>query len=299
MESPGVLDNLKITVLADDCVLYESPYLGQHGASFFLEGVSGRETKRILVDVGQNFEALLHNMRAMDISPSVIDVIVLTHCHYDHTQGVARLLRETGRKDVRVIAHTDIFRPHFITEPYRRDVGIMPGDSKEEIEKAGGRISLTRDPAVILPGIITTGEVSRLTDFEKVNVAVKTTENGMVVDDLLLDDISVAANIKDKGLVIITGCSHAGIINITNQAIQLTGCSKIEGIIGGLHLIEASDTVINRTVDELARLNVSWISAGHCTGFTAQAILYRVFAKRFSPLRTGMQFELGGRGVGD
>ena len=299
MESPGLLDNLKITVLADDCVLYESPYLGQHGASFFLEGVSGRETKRILVDVGQNFEALLHNMRAMDISPSVIDVIVLTHCHYDHTQGVARLLRETGRKDVRVIAHTDIFRPHFITEPYHRDVGIMPGDSEAEIKKAGGKISLTREPAVILPGIMTTGEVSRLTDFEKVNVAVKTTENGMVVDDLMLDDISVVANVKDKGLVIVTGCSHAGIINITNQAIELTGCKKIESIIGGLHLIEASDVVMNRTVDELARLNVARVSAGHCTGFRAQAVLYRFFAERFSPLRTGMQFELGGRGAGD
>ncbi len=294
MESPGVLDNLKITVLADDCVLYESPYLGQHGASFLLEGVSGRDTKRILVDVGQNFEALLHNMRIMGISPSVIDTIVLTHCHYDHTQGVARLLREIGRKDVQLIAHPGIFRPHFITEPYHRDVGIMPGDSEAEIEKAGGKLFLTKDPAVILPGIMTTGEVRRLTDFEKVNVAVKTMENGMVVDDLMLDDISVVANIKDKGLVIITGCSHAGIINIANQAKEVAGCSKIESIIGGLHLIEASDSVIDRTVDELARLNVAWISAGHCTGFKAQVVLYRVFAERFLPLRTGMQFELGG-----
>lgn len=294
MERPGVLDNLRITVLADDCVLYESPYLGQHGASFLLEGVSGENTKRILVDVGQNFQALLHNMRTMSISPSGIDAIVLTHCHYDHTQGVARLLREIGRKDIQVIAHPSIFRPHFITEPCTRDVGIMPGDSRTEIEKAGGKLSLTRDPVVIMPGIMTTGEVRRLTDFEKVTVAVKTIEDGKVVDDLMLDDISVVANVRDKGLVIITGCSHAGIINIANQATEVAGCDKLESIIGGLHLIEASDNVIDRTVDELARLNVAWISAGHCTGFKAQAVLYRVFAERFLPLRTGMQFELGG-----
>ena len=72
MERPGVLDNLRITVLADDCVLYESPYLGQHGASFLHEGMTGRNTKRILIDVGQNFEALLHNMRTSGISPSGI-----------------------------------------------------------------------------------------------------------------------------------------------------------------------------------------------------------------------------------
>jgi len=299
VERPGVLDNLRITVLADDCVLYESPYLGQHGASFLLEGVSGRNTKRILVDVGQNFEALLHNMRTMGIPPSGIDAIVLTHCHYDHTQGVARLLREIGRKDVPVIAHPSIFRLHFVTEPYPRHVGIMPGDSKAEIEKAGGKLSLTEDPVVIMPGIMTTGEVRRLTDFEKVTVAVKTIENGMVVDDLMLDDISVVANVKDKGLIIITGCSHAGIVNIANQATEVAGCNKLESIIGGLHLIEASDTVINRTVEDLFKLNVAWISAGHCTGFKAQAVLYRVFAERFLPLRTGMQFELGGNQAGN
>jgi 7,8-dihydropterin-6-yl-methyl-4-(beta-D-ribofuranosyl)aminobenzene 5'-phosphate synthase len=161
------------------------------------------------------------------------------------------------------------------------------------MEKAGGKLSLTKDPVVIMPGIMTTGEVRRLTDYEKVNLAVKTIENGMVVDDLMLDDISVVANVKDKGLVIITGCSHAGIINIAKQAIEVAGCSKLECIIGGLHLIEASDTVINRTVEELIKLNVVRISAGHCTGFKAQDALYRVFAERFSPLCTGMQFELG------
>jgi 7,8-dihydropterin-6-yl-methyl-4-(beta-D-ribofuranosyl)aminobenzene 5'-phosphate synthase len=294
MEKLGVLDSLSITVLAEDSVLYESPYLGQHGVSFFLEGMSGRNTKRILVDVGQNFEALRHNMQTAGISPSVIDAIVLTHCHYDHTQGVARLLREIGRKDIPVIAHPSIFRLHFVTEPYPRHVGIMPGDAKTELEKAGGKLSLTKDPLVIMTGMMTTGEVSRLTDFEKVTVAVKTIENGMVVDDLMLDDISVVANVRDKGLVIITGCSHAGIINIANQAKEVAGGHKIEGIIGGLHLIEASDTVINRTVNDLAKLNVAWISAGHCTGFQAQAELYRVFAERFLPLHTGMRFELGG-----
>ena len=287
-----MLDNLRITVLAEDSVLYESPYLGQHGVSFLLEGVSGRNTKRILVDVGQNSEALLYNMRTMGISPSVIDAIVLTHCHYDHTQGVARLLGQIGKKDIQVIAHPSIFRLHFVTEPSPRHVGIMPGDSKVEIEKAGGKLSLTKEPLVIMPGIMTTGEVRRRTEFEKVTAAVKTIENGIVVDDLMLDDISVVANVKDKGLVIITGCSHAGIINIANQATEITGCNQLEGIIGGLHLVEASDTVIERTVDDLSKLNVAWISAGHCTGFKAQVELHRVFGERFLPLHTGMLHRL-------
>jgi len=292
MDKLDALDNLRITVLAEDSVLYESPYLGQHGVSFLVEGVSGENIKRILVDVGQNSEALLSNMRTMGISPSIINAIVLTHCHYDHTQGIVRMLKEIGKKDVWVIAHPSIFRLHFITQPYPRHVGIMPGDSKVEIEKAGGSLSLTKDPLVIMPGIMTTGEVKRQTEFEEVRIVLKTIENGMVVDDLMLDDISVIANVKDKGLVIITGCGHAGIINIANQAIEVTGCNKIEGIIGGLHLVEASDTVIRRTIEELSKLNVAWISAGHCTGFKAQVEFYLALGERFLPLHTGVQFEL-------
>ena len=292
MERFGALDNLRITVLAEDSVLYESPYLGQHGVSFLVEGVSGGNKKIILVDVGQNPAALLSNMQTMGISPSIIDTIVLTHCHYDHTQGIVHILKGIGKKDVRVIAHPSIFRLHFITQPYPRHVGIMPGDSKTEIEKAGGSLSLTKDPLVIMPGIMTTGEVKRKTEFEEVRIGLKTIENGRIVDDLMLDDISVIANVRDKGLVIVTGCSHAGIINIANQTIEVTGSNKIEGIVGGLHLVEASDTVIRRTVEELSKLSVAWISAGHCTGFKAQVELYLAFGERFSPLHTGMQFEL-------
>ncbi len=288
----GELDSLKVTVLAEDSVLYEGPYLGQHGVSFLLEGTKDSDIRRILVDVGQNSQALLSNMRIMNVSPSAIDAIVLTHCHYDHTRGVVNMLREIGKRDVTVIAHPAIFRPNFVINTYFRHVGIMPDDSKENMEKAGGSLFLTKDPFVLMPGIMTTGEVKRQTDFEEVGIKLKTIENGRVKDDQMLDDISVVANIKEKGLVIVTGCSHAGIVNIAKHAMELTGCEKIEGIIGGLHLVDASDARIKRTVEELAKLNISWICAGHCTGFKAQVELYLTFQEKFSPLHTGMQFEI-------
>jgi len=293
MKKLDELDHLKITVLAEDSVLYESPYLGQHGVSFLLEGVSGDKSGRILVDVGQNSEALLHNMTIMGIAPSTIDALVLTHCHYDHTQGLTKLIRQIGKRDMPVFAHPDIFRLHFITQPFYRHVGIMPGDSKIEAEKAGARFLLSKDPVEIMPGMTTTGEVPRRTDFEQVGIALKTIDNGMVVDDLVLDDMSVIANVRDKGLVIVTGCSHAGIVNIVNYATQITGFDTIEGVIGGLHLVEAPDAIIKRTVEELLKKNISWISAGHCTGFKAQVELYLSFRENFSPLHTGMTFEIG------
>lgn len=292
MEKLGQVDSLKIVVLAEDSVLYESPYLGQHGVSFLLQGTKGSKKKRVLVDVGQNSSALLGNMEMMDISPASIDAIVLTHCHYDHTQGVARMLGEIGKKGVPVVAHQDIFRLNFLTEPRFRHVGIMPGDSREEIEKAGGSLVLTRDPVTLMPGITTTGEVKRQTDFEQVGIGLKTMEDGVTRDDQMLDDISVVANVKGKGLVIVTGCSHAGIVNIVRQAMELTRCDRVEGIIGGLHLVDAPDSRVKRTVEELRKLDPGWLCAGHCTGFKAQVELYLALKERFSPLHTGMQFEI-------
>ncbi len=291
MERIGALDSLKITVLAEDSVLYESPYLGQHGISFLLAGTSGEKTKRILIDVGYNPEALLSNMRIMGILPSSIDAIVLTHCHYDHTWGIVNILGEIDKKDTKIIAHQCIFRPHFITQPYLRHTGMTEGNSKAEIERAGGNLLLSKDSISIMPGLLTTGEVKRITDFEKVSGRLKTCENGVTIDDPMLDDISVVALVKNKGLIIITGCSHAGIVNISKQAIELTGCNKIDAIVGGLHLVEASDDVINTTVGELSKLKVERVITGHCTGFKAQVKLYLTFGDRFLALQTGVQLD--------
>ncbi len=288
----GKLDSLKITVLAEDSVLYESPYLGQHGLSLLLEGRRGETTRRILVDVGQNPQALLYNMRIMNVWPAAIDAVVLTHCHYDHTQGIVAMLKEIGKREFPVIAHPDVFRTHFVVQPYLRHVGVMQGDSGEEIEKAGGRLYLTKDPLEMMPGIMTTGEVKRQVDFEEVVIGFKTTDGGKIEDDQMLDDISVVSNVEEKGLVIVAGCSHAGVINIVRHAKEITGCDQIEGVVGGLHLVDAPDARTKRTVEELSKLNPKWIWAGHCTGFKAQVELYLALGERFSPLHTGMKLEL-------
>jgi 7,8-dihydropterin-6-yl-methyl-4-(beta-D-ribofuranosyl)aminobenzene 5'-phosphate synthase len=295
MVNKGELDRLRVTVIAEDSVLYESPYLGQHGVSFLITSEREGVTKNVLVDVAQNPSALLENMGMMDIEPTSIDAVVLTHCHYDHTQGLARVLTEIGKRDIPVIAHPDIFRLNFVRDPHLRHVGVMDIDKRANIEDAGGTLYLTRDPLEIMPGLITTGQVERTTDFEEVGISLFTIDNDQVKPDLMLDDISVIANVKDKGLVIVTGCSHAGIVNIVKQATRVTETQKIHGIIGGLHLIEAmgaAETRIKKTAQALKEYDPDWVYAGHCTGFKAQVELYTTFEDRFSPLHTGMIIEV-------
>lgn len=292
MISKDGLSSLKITVLAEDSVSYESPLLGQHGVSFLLTAERNNHVKNVLVDVAQDPAALMENINRMQLSLSCIDAVVLTHCHYDHTQGLVRILRKTGKKDIPVIAHPDIFRLNFITDPYLRHVGIMDGDRRADIEGSGGTLYLTRDPLEILPGLFSTGQVERTTDFEDPGISLFTIEDDRVKNDPMLDDISLVAHIRGKGLVIITGCSHAGIVNIVRQATKLSGTKKIQGILGGLHLVEAPETKIKKTVQALKEFNPDWIYAGHCTGFRAQVELFNTFDDRFSPLHTGMMVEV-------
>lgn len=285
-----MLDKLTVTVLAEDSVPYESPLLGQHGVSFWLEAERNGITKRVLVDVGQNPEALLFNVGKLGIPLREADAVVLTHCHYDHTQGLTRILEAIGRKDVPVIAHPALFRLNFVTDPFFQHVGVMQGDRAEDLRAAGAELVLVSGPLQLMPGLSTTGEVPRVTDFEEVGIALSTLdENGRVVPDSMPDDLSLAARIEGKGLALVTGCSHAGIINILRHV--LTPGEKLEAVIGGLHLVEAPDERIEKTVEALAGYSPSLVAAGHCTGFRAQAALYRVLGKRFTPLGSGAVFR--------
>jgi 7,8-dihydropterin-6-yl-methyl-4-(beta-D-ribofuranosyl)aminobenzene 5'-phosphate synthase len=244
------------------------------------------------MDVAQDPDALFENFKRMEISPGMIDGIVLTHCHFDHTRGVATVLGKIGKKDIPVIAHHDIFRLNFINDPFLRHVGVMAGDTLSDIQSHGGAPYLTKDVLQIMPGIVTTGEVERLTDFEEPGIDLFTIENGRVVNDRMLDDISLVADVGNKGLVIVTGCSHAGIINIIRHAQKITGTQKIHGIMGGFHLVEATGERIQKTVSALEEFNPDWIYAGHCTGFKAQTELVGTFKEKFLPLQTGMIVDI-------
>ncbi len=284
-----MLDALKITVLAEDSVPYESPLLGQHGVSFWLEAEANGDLKRVLVDVGQNPDALLYNIERLKIPLGETDAVVLTHCHYDHTQGLSKILKAMGRRDVPVIAHPALFRPNFITAPFFRHVGVMQGDEPLDIQAAGGSLFLFSERLQLMPGLATTGEVPRTTDFEEVGIALSTVdEKGRVVPDQMPDDIALVARVKEKGAVVVTGCSHAGIINILKHSIEPG--ERLDAVIGGLHLVEASKDRIQKTVSALKEFAPSLVAAGHCTGFRAQAALYSEFGEKFATMGVGTVF---------
>lgn len=289
----GEVDSIEIVTLVEDYAGYETSLLAQHGISILLDVESVGVRKKILMDVSQSSEPILHNMNILGIDPTSLDMIFLSHCHYDHTKGLVGMLQAIQKEGIPIIAHPTIFRPNYVLKPYLRHIGITGENSKERIEENGGCLVLAREPFELLPGVISTGEVERVMDFEEARIGAYNIEDGKLVEDQILDDMSLIVNVRGKGLVIVTGCGHAGIINMIRHSMKITGVSRIEGLIGGFHLIEASEESIEKTVEALSKIDLGWVFSGHCTGFAANKRMSTVLGDKFSLLHAGKRLNLG------
>lgn len=289
MTEIGSVDGVKVTCVVVDDAGYDTEFLGQFGLSLLLDVRSNGVTKRMMVDTGLTSKALLHNMEILGVDPKSIDFIFLTHCHYDHTGGLGGLLEKT-REGVFVVAHPDVFRLCYTLKPAMRYIGIPDGNGREVIEERGGHLMLASAPFELIPGVLSTGEIERLTSYEPLeNVFIL--RDGELVQDPELDDISLVVNVKGQGLVILAGCSHAGIVNIMRQARRVTGVDEVIAVIGGFHLRIAGEEQLTETVAELSKAGV--VCAGHCTGFKALKLISDEMGERFNLLQCGKTLEFG------
>lgn len=284
----NILDELYIAVLIEDYAGYDTGLLAQHGVSYLVEARQGNNMLRLLFDVGQSAAPLLSNSKLLGVNPLDVDMVVLSHCHYDHTGGLTEYLHAAESKRMPIIAHTSLFRPNFSTEPSFRSFGMTPASNREAIVNAGGDLILTNDSIPLFAGVITSGEIKEKVEFEKeLTLSAFTLEKGNLTPDIMADELSLFF-VMPKGLVILTGCSHPGIISIVETAKKLTGIENIAAVIGGFHLVSADQGRIIKTAEALKAENCV-LYTGHCTGFKAEAILLEYFKEQFHKLRTGLR----------
>ena len=280
--------NVKITVLIEDSKNSAKPQLrNKHGVSFFVRAKIGDDNVTALMDVGPSGEALLHNVDVMDVNLEDVDVVALSHGHYDHTGGLIDALKRI-KKRVPVIGHPTVFEPKLSLMPHLRLIGAP--FSATEVEAVGGVPVLVTDPVKIAEGITTTGEVPRCTAFETVS-GFWAAHNGRLLDDVMLDDQSLVIDVEDKGLVVIAGCAHAGIVNTIKYAQKITGNSRVHAVMGGFHLWSADNNRIQATVDELEKLDLKFVAPCHCTGKKAIKKIAEAYGDRYYPLRMGDTIE--------
>ena len=287
----GYLKEATISILAEDTIAFDTPFVGRFGLSMLLELKTETFEKHILYDTNSAAAPILKNLKILGKSLGRVNTIFLSHCHYDHTDGLTGVLEAIGRP-VPVVAHPEIFRPCFEINPDGiRHIGIL-GQGQAALEQKGAVFTLTRKPLNLMTGATTSGEIERATSFEVLE-DLYTILDGTVVQDHEKDDAAVILNFQE-GLVIITGCCHAGIVNTMKHAKKITGVDKIYAVIGGLHLIDASEEKIEKSIEALRE--VEWVFAGHCTGFDGLRRIANVMGDRFGQIHSGAIIHLPVKG---
>ena len=276
--------NVQISVLIEDSKSSTKPqFRKKHGLAFFIQARIGDDKVTLLMDTGPSPEVLLFNADKMGLSMEDVNVIVLSHGHYDHTGALYETLKQI-KKRVPIIAHPKVFEPKLAIMPYMRLIGAPVTIS--DLESAGGVPVLVSDPVKIADGIMTTGEVPRISAFEKVK-GLWTVHNQRFIEDKMDDDQSLIIEIEDKGLVVVSGCAHAGIINTIIHAQKIAGNRRVHAVLGGFHLWNSDNTSLQATVGELKKLNPKFLGPCHCTGKKAVKKIAEAFGDRYHPIHSG------------
>jgi len=292
------VERLRLSVLIENAPAYDTYLEGCFGLSLWLELGTGESTRRVLFDVGPRADTLFRNAESLGVELETADAIVLSHCHFDHTAALAGVLERIGRP-IPIHGHPALFRPCFVVAPEYMDYSMSGANSRTALEAAGGQMVFSEAPSEPLPGLVLTGEVAHDTDFEEQGgVACFTIDkDGASVPDRLEDDISAVVNVRGLGLVVLSGCSHAGIVNIVKQARRLGGGVPVAAIVGGFHLLQATAERTERTIVALRQLapGLSLIAPMHCTGLLPSARIAQAFPGEFRELHVGdrVTFEAG------
>ena len=257
------VDRVRLSVLAEDTVNKSRPHLvAKHGLSLLVETTVAGASTRILMDAGPPPNVALRNATAMRARVRELDAIVISHGHYDHIGGLLQILKRSSRR-IPIVAHPKVFGPKFAFKPNLQFIG--PDFDQSSVKAAGGILVLARNPVMIAAGVTTSGEIGRGTNFEKTE-GFWTVEDDRFVEDPMNDEQALLINVKDKGLVVVTGCAHSGIINTLRHAKEVSGISDVHAVVGGLHLEKAGDTRTKETLEELSRFDPKVIYPCHCTG---------------------------------
>lgn len=271
---------VKVTIL-DDNIAGAPVFKAEHGLATLVE-VDGRS---FLWDCGQT-DIAVSNARLLGIDLRSIEGIGISHGHYDHAGGLMAVLRASGPKQV--VMHPDALMPkYFAAGPIKRFIGVPY--SRDAIEGTSSELVLERGPVEVIPGVFTTGEIPRVTDFEGEEPNLCVEMDGELVPDPFTEDQALIAE-TPEGAVVLTGCAHAGVVNILEFAKEKYG--SIRAVVGGTHLGLGNESRLAPTLRYLEDLGVPKMIFNHCTGTRAIAEMINRFPDTFTPGQTGLSVSV-------
>jgi 7,8-dihydropterin-6-yl-methyl-4-(beta-D-ribofuranosyl)aminobenzene 5'-phosphate synthase len=288
-----LVDNLSDQVMAGDERIERArllagldgqvnPLLAEHGFAALIRLWQGETVSQVLLDTGLTGRPLFHNAERLGIDLGRITEMVLSHGHLDHLGGLAALAKRVDGP-VRVVVHPEATLRRFLKTPDGQ-MAPMPELFGPDLEDTPLEFEFTAEPTLLADGaLLTTGSIERTTPFEHGFAAQYAERDGVITENAdMTDDMAVLFAIKGRGLVVLTGCGHAGIVNTVRHAVRLTGVDRVYAVLGGFHLQPpVTEQTIQATVDALTEISPEVLMATHCTGFEAQVRLRQALPQAF------------------
>jgi len=267
--------------------------VAEHGLSLLLSIERDGERASLLYDAGLGRETAIHNMDVLQVGLTDLRAVVLSHGHTDHHGGLEGMLRRVGSQGMPFVIHPDAWRDRKVVFPNGAEFHLPP-PSHQDLDREGVVVSEERQSSLLIDGtVLVTGQVERVTDFERgfpLNHA--HTGSGWEPDPWIWDDQAVVVNVRDRGLVVLSGCSHSGAINVLRQAQRLTGVEQIHAFVGGMHLTGGMfEPIVPQTLDELVAIGPTWVVPGHCTGWKATHEVARRLPEAYVQPSVGTRFR--------
>jgi 7,8-dihydropterin-6-yl-methyl-4-(beta-D-ribofuranosyl)aminobenzene 5'-phosphate synthase len=309
------VDRLEITVLVDNSIDVFLPstaeirraqiptdlpwgerkaLISEHGYSALVSVRIGDHSASLLFDAGVSTHALIHNMDVLEIKPQELHSIVLSHGHIDHTHGLLGMIKRLGKRRMPILLHPDAFLNRKVILPDKHELH-SPAPNRHLLEQENVEFIEERGCSYLLEAmVLVTGQIHRITEFEKgLPSHFSEIDNTWQSDPLIHDDQALVVNVRDKGLVVMTGCGHAGAINSIRYAQKLTGVEKVYALLGGLHLTGAIfEPIIAPTLKELKAISPRLVMPGHCTGWKAIHAFAREFSEGYVQSSVGTRLVL-------
>jgi 7,8-dihydropterin-6-yl-methyl-4-(beta-D-ribofuranosyl)aminobenzene 5'-phosphate synthase len=242
--------------------------LAEHGFSAVVRTTAKDRTRTMLFDCGFSEIGAAFNAKTLGAPMGEIEAIALSHGHSDHIGGFRELVGMIGRPGIELVVHPGVFKAPRYVRFGEGSKSYFPRFTREMTEEAGTRVVEAREPRPMLGGdVLFLGEIRRRNDFEKGMPNAYYEEVGVETKDAIEDDTSLVMNLKGKGLIILSGCAHSGIINTVASAREAAGIDAVHVIMGGFHLNgPAFEPIVGRTVEELRTIAPRYIVPTHCTG---------------------------------
>jgi len=306
------VDRVMITIVTDnyyDALRPETPVAkrfsarpgqsvhAEHGLSYYIETLSNGRTSALMFDYGLDARGVSNNLQVLGIDIGKADAFGLSHGHFDHCGAMVEILAMSPsriREGTPLYLGEEVFERRYVLRPGTGELIDIGQLAKADLEALGLlEIKEVKTPTEVIPGGYFTGKIERITPYENPSPILLIQKGDALQIDTFPGEQAVAFNVKGKGLVVLSGCAHSGIINTVKHVQKMTGIEKVHAVLGGFHLVNAEPEIIERTVADMLAINPDYIVPTHCTGFEAIMAFSNEMPGRFILNTAGTKYTFG------